>query len=51
MGLPEGRVAFVTGAARGIRPNDAPHRVALVRADATLHKGKLLERPTDEQAA
>jgi putative transposase len=25
----------------------APHLVALVRAGAVFHKGKLLERPTD----
>jgi hypothetical protein len=30
---------------------NAPHLVALVGAGATFPKGKLLERPTDEQAA
>jgi hypothetical protein len=29
------------------RAVNAPHLVALVRAGATFHKGKLLERPTD----
>jgi hypothetical protein len=29
------------------RPIKAPHLVALVRAGATFHKGKLLERPVD----
>ncbi len=29
------------------RAVNAPHLVALVRAGATFHKGKLLERPLD----
>jgi putative transposase len=29
------------------RAVNAPHLVALVRAGAVFHKGKLLERPTD----
>jgi hypothetical protein len=29
------------------RAVNAPHLVALVRAGATFHKGKLLERPTE----
>jgi hypothetical protein len=29
------------------RAVNAPHQVALVRAGALFHKGKLLERPTD----
>jgi putative transposase len=29
------------------RAINAPHLVALVRAGAVFHKGKLLERPTD----
>ena len=29
------------------RAVNAPHLVALVRAAATFHKGKLLERPID----
>ena len=29
------------------RTVNAPHLVALVRAGAVFHKGKLLERPTD----
>ena len=29
------------------RAVNAPHLVALVRADALFHKGKLLERPVD----
>jgi len=29
------------------RTVNAPHLVALVRAGAAFHKGKLLERPTD----
>ena len=29
------------------RAVNAPHLVALVRAGAIFHKGKLLERPTD----
>jgi putative transposase len=32
------------------RAVNAPHLVALVRAGATFHKGKLLERPTDQEA-
>jgi len=31
------------------RAVNAPHLVALVRAGATFHKGKLVERPTDEE--
>jgi hypothetical protein len=33
------------------RAVNAPHLVAPVRAGATFHNGKLLERPTDGQAA
>lgn len=33
------------------RAVNAPHLVALVRAGATFHKGKLLERPTDITSA
>jgi hypothetical protein len=33
------------------RAANAPHLVALVRAGATFHNGKLLERPADGQAA
>jgi len=32
------------------RAVNAPHLVALVRAGATFHKGKLVERPTDQEA-
>jgi putative transposase len=31
------------------RAVNAPHLVALVRAGATFHKGKLVERPTDQE--
>ena len=33
------------------RAVNAPHLVALVRAGAVFHKGKLLERPVDITAA
>jgi transposase-like protein len=32
------------------RAVNAPHLVALVRAGATFHKGKLVERPSDQEA-
>jgi len=32
------------------RAVNAPHLVALVRAGATFHKGKLVERPTEQEA-
>jgi putative transposase len=32
------------------RAVNAPHLVALVRAGATFHKGRLVERPTDQEA-
>jgi hypothetical protein len=32
------------------RTVNAPHLVALVRADARFKKGKLVERPTDQGA-
>jgi putative transposase len=31
------------------RAVNAPHLVALVRAGAVFHKGKLLERPTNQE--
>ena len=32
------------------RAVNSPHLVALVRAGATFHKGKLVERPTDQES-
>ena len=40
------REPLAGGSARW-RAVNAPHLVALVRAGAVFHKGKLLERPTD----
>jgi putative transposase len=38
---------LIDAAQAGWRAVDAPHLVALVRAGAVFHKGKLLERPVD----
>ncbi|MCV7189234.1 IS256 family transposase, partial [Mycolicibacterium thermoresistibile] len=38
---------LIDAAAARWRAVNAPHLVALVRAGAVFHKGKLLERPTE----
>jgi putative transposase len=38
---------LIDAAQAGWRAVNAPHLVALVRADAVFRKGKLLERPID----
>ena len=40
---------LIEAAQRRWRAVNSPHLVALVRAGATFHKGKLVERPTDQE--